>query len=299
MMKKSLYLILFLLMVGCANNQAAHHEPQADDTLYTTEAVMSLYDNYPERGVVILDTTAVDYWQHYAEMSNQLNKQWQEIWAHEYGVRYQLAEERFNAECERFAKRCISIITLTLGIILLVMAIIVFLLVRQLLSFREKNAVLAKEIAIRLEYEEKYIEAIKKITEKQTNIITDANLSTLTDSELFEYLRHIILDEKMYLNPLLDRQHLMDSLHLSKDRIGAAFAQGSQYGSLKNFLNEIRLQHSATLLAEHPEIPITEVATASGFSNGIVFARNFKQRFTLTPTEYRDRKQKDLTENDE
>jgi AraC-like DNA-binding protein len=286
-------------MVGCANNQAAHHEPQASDTLYTTEAGATFYDKKPEKVFVILDTTAVDNWQHYAEMSNQLNKQWQEIWAHEYALRYQLAEEQFKAECERFAKKCISLIALSLGIILLVMAIIVFLIVRQLLSFREKNAVLAKEIAVRLEYEEKYNEAIKKITEKQTNTITDANLSTLTDSELFEYLRHIILDEKMYLNPLFDRQHLMDSLHLSKDRIGAAFAQGSQYGSLKNFLNEIRLQHSATLLAEHPEIPIAEVATASGFSNGIVFARNFKQRFTLTPTEYRDRKQKDLTENDE
>jgi len=286
-------------MVGCSNNQAAHHEPQASDTLYTTEAGAIFYEKNPETVFVILDTTAVDNWQHYAEMSNQLNKQWQEIWAHEYTLRYQLAEEQFKAERERFAKRCISLIALSLGIILLVMAILFFLIVRQLLSFREKNAVLAKEIAVRLEYEEKYIEAIKKTTEKQTNTITDANLSTLTDSELFEYLRHIILDEKMYLNPLFDRQHLMDSLHLSKDRIGAAFAQGSQYGSLKNFLNEIRLQHSATLLAEHPEIPIAEVATASGFSNGIVFARNFKQRFTLTPTEYRDRKQKDLTENDE
>lgn len=79
-------------MVGCANNQAAHHEPQASDTLYTTEAGATFYDKKPEKVFVILDTTAVDNWQHYAEMSNQLNKQWQEIWAHEYALRYQLAE---------------------------------------------------------------------------------------------------------------------------------------------------------------------------------------------------------------
>jgi AraC-like DNA-binding protein len=32
---------------------------------------------------------------------------------------------------------------------------------------------------------------------------------------------------------------------------------------------------------------ITEVASASGFSSASVFTRNFKQRYTMTPTEFR------------
>ena len=32
-----------------------------------------------------------------------------------------------------------------------------------------------------------------------------------------------------------------------------------------------------------------EVASASGFSNASVFARNFKQQYTMTPTEFRNK----------
>ena len=50
------------------------------------------------------------------------------------------------------------------------------------------------------------------------------------------------------------------------------------------------LQHRAKLLVENPEMSINEVATASGYGSYAVFSRNFKQRFTITPTEFREQK---------
>ena len=165
---------------------------------------------------------------------------------------------------------------------------------RQLRSIREKNAVLTKEITDRIANEEKYRASIEKQAEKQADTIAEADLSTLSDSELYEYLHCFILKEKLHLNPQFDRQMLMDRLHLSKERIGAAFSKGSQYASLAAFVNEMRLTHGAKLLVEHPEMSITEVATASGFASNITFAHNFKERYALTPSSFREEKRAQL-----
>jgi len=75
---------------------------------------------------------------------------------------------------------------------------------------------------------------------------------------------------------------------LTKERVGAAFAKGSPFKSLIDFLNDCRLPHAAKLLAERPNMSIAEVAQASGFPSADTFGRNFKQKYTLTPSQYRD-----------
>lgn len=239
-------------------------------------------------------SASADYWQRYSDLKDLLHKQLMESKAHEYAARYRLQEERHNTEREEAAKKRIGLIATLLGIMLLVVAIFVFLLVRQLRFIREKNAVLTKEITDRIANEEKYRVSIEKQIDKQVDTVTKADISTLSDSELYEYLRRFILKENLHLNPLFDRQMLMDRLHLSKERIGAAFSKGSQYASLAAFINEMRLIHGAKLLVEHPEMSITEVATASGFASNITFAHNFKERYTFTPTSFREEKRAQL-----
>ena len=168
------------------------------------------------------------------------------------------------------------------------MATFVFFLVKQLRSIREKNAVLTKEITDKIENEEKYLVAIKRQADRQHDTASGTDLATLSDSELFEQIRHVILEEELYLDPQFGRQQLMDRLHLSKESIGAAFSKGSQYTSLASFINEMRLIHGAKLLVEHPKMSIADVATASGFTNNITFSRNFKERYALTPSNFRE-----------
>ncbi|MBR1872177.1 MAG: AraC family transcriptional regulator [Bacteroidales bacterium] len=119
----------------------------------------------------------------------------------------------------------------------------------------------------------------------------------MTDEELFAFLRDTIVSEKLYLDYRIDRQQLMDRFHISKDRIGAAFAQGSEYRSLIDFLNETRLNYSARLLIHHPEMTIEEIAISSGFNNATTFGRNFKLRYALTPTEFRSQSDKNSATN--
>lgn len=232
-------------------------------------------------------SVSADYWQRYAELKDLLHKQLQESKAHEYAARYQLQEERLNTEREQAAKKRMGLIAILLGVMLVIVAIFVFLLVRQLRSIREKNAVLTKEITEKIENEEKYLSSIKEQADRQPDTTSVNSLPDSADSELFEQLRRIILEEKLFLDPQFGRQQLMDRLHLSKESIGAAFSKGSQYASLASFVNEMRLIHGAKLLTEHPEMSIADVATASGFGSNVTFSHNFKARYALTPTEFR------------
>ena len=258
-----------------------------------------------------------NYLERYIALQRSLNDAERMATAQEYAARYHEQEQQLALEQERNAGRRVSIIALFLGLIVLIVVGFVILLLRQLSDIRKKNAVLSNEIAERIEYEEKYQDLVDSLQLKvdseataQLNTIrptilpalqacdrSGANyqlstekLEELNDGQLYEFLRRIILEEKLYADPACDRQLLQDRFQLSKERLGAAFAQGSRYGTLKNFLNEARLQHSAKLLVENPEMSITEVATASGYGSYTVFARNFKQRFTITPTEFREQK---------
>lgn len=244
-------------------------------------------------------TAAVGYWQRYAELRDLLNKQLQESKAHEYASRYKLQEERLNTERAEAARNRWGIIALSLGFTVIVVAVFVILLIRQLLYIHKKNAVLAKEITDRIAYEEKFHKLNaekafgKEVATQEPVNVAAATPEEMSDSELFEQLRALIVEEHLYLNPQFGRQQLMDRLHLSKESIGAAFSKGSQYTSLASFINELRLLHGAKLLVEHPEMSITEVAMASGFASNITFAHNFKERYALTPTNFREEKQQE------
>ena len=47
-----------------------------------------------------------------------------------------------------------------------------------------------------------------------------------------------------------------------------------------------RVKNAVKMLSASPDMSISDVASACGFSSGSLFARNFKQYFALTPTEF-------------
>lgn len=180
----------------------------------------------------------------------------------------------------------------------------------------KKNHVLAREIAEAIKYKEKYDEAVgaglsddslirqQEEGKMQSPAVADSQISNpdihdkpnsatqesapTSDSELFAYLRQAIIVDLLYLDPQLDRQALVDRFGLSKERIGAAFAKGSPYKSLIEFLTDCRLPYAAKMLIEHPELTIADVAQKSGFPSLNTFGRNFKQKYALTPSQFRE-----------
>ena len=107
------------------------------------------------------------------------------------------------------------------------------------------------------------------------------------ESSLFAQIHDTIIHESLYLNPNCDRQMLTDRFGLTKERLGSLFVQYSDAKNVSAFINGLRLAHAAHLLTTQPDLDIREVASASGFGSHQYFSTCFKQRFGLSPTDYR------------
>ena len=99
-------------------------------------------------------------------------------------------------------------------------------------------------------------------------------MDELNDKQLFDYLSDVIRSEKLFLNQNFSRQLLMDRFHINERRIGAAF---SCCEGLPDFIRDLRLEYACQLITDHPEMNISDVATASGFSSLTVFGLDIKR----------------------
>ena len=111
--------------------------------------------------------------------------------------------------------------------------------------------------------------------------------TAITDEQMFLFLRDLIENEQLVLQPDFGRQTLIERTGLSKESIGAAFAQGSDSASLPAYVRELRLDYAVRLMNDKPELTVEQVSMASGFTSADTFTRNFRAKFGMTPTTYK------------
>ena len=223
---------------------------------------------------------------------------------------------------QRAKNRLVTTISIAASLMaLLVLAFAVYAFSQWRVS-RKRNRVLVDQITEALEYKKKYKE-LKQQThpqplpemegsantqdgitnDKQVEEVTTpltpregqgggssviiSDMTPLTDEQLFLCLRDLIENEQLYLKPDFGRQTLIEHTGLSKERIGAAFAQGSDRISLPAYVRELRLDYAVRLMNDQPEIAVELVSQASGFSSADTFTRNFRAKYGMTPTTYK------------
>ena len=217
----------------------------------------------------------------------------------------------------------ISIAVTVLALLILAFAVYIFY---QWRFTKRKNRVLVDQINEVLEYKKKYRELKQKTQAQQAHQQTHpqplperegsghtpdggeaeglstpipsregqgggslsiSDMTELTDEQLFLCLRDLIENEQLFLKPDFGRQTLIDHTGLSKERIGAAFAQGSDSVSLPAYVRELRLDYAVRLMNDQPDIAVELVSQASGFANADTFTRNFRAKYGMTPTTYK------------
>ncbi len=241
---------------------------------------------------------AIGYWERYDELREYLNEQLLQSKAHLYAARFHAQKQQREIERHREAERRARTIGLTIGIVGLLILLFALYAVLQWRKTKRRNTILAEQITEAVEYKEKYrrlMESGERKTENgELSPLTTPNSSLPTpnssDAELFAYLRDLIEREQLFLDPHFERQTLMERTGLSKERIGAAFAQGSGHERLTNLVRELRLDYAVRLMNEHPEFTVEQISQASGFTNADTFTRNFKAKYGMTPTVYRETK---------
>lgn len=251
---------------------------------------LMLFNRAKVAGIQGKPALSANYWKRYASLLRKLYDKERLAAAEESAARFHEQEQQYALEKEQARHKRDLLIQISLSVTAVLISIVAFLIFYQWRITRRKNALLSKEIAQNIDYKMRYF---RMSHPEQTAEVKDdksvPQLSTMSNAELFEFLHVVITGEQLYLNPLFDRQYLMDRFGLSKEHVGAAFSQGSPYASLADYVNECRLSYSTLLLSNRPDLPIAEVASASGFSNASVFTRNFKQQYTMTPTEFRNK----------
>lgn len=230
--------------------------------------------------------TSQRYWKRHDVLSQVVNDQLQAGEAHEYAARYHVYEQQLEIqqrEAEATRNAILAISALVLALLAIGFAVYYF---RQQHLIQKKNSVLIEQMTEATKWKVKHEQSENE--EQIPDEIGDFDAMSIT--QLSQYIRDVIRKERLYLNTQFDRQAAIVYFHLSKERIGAAFAQGSEFPTIADFINYCRLEYAKELLVTCPEMSIDDISSAAGFSVRRTFTRLFKDQYSITPTEYRSQK---------
>ena len=99
-------------------------------------------------------------------------------------------------------------------------------------------------------------------------------------SRIIDYIEHHYMED-------ISRTSIAEALNISYSYLGELFRTRYTEG-VKGYIDTLRLQHAAEMLA-YTKYNIDEIAGMCGYGQSRQFAHRFKQRYGLTPSEYRQR----------
>ena len=186
-----------------------------------------------------------------------------------------------------------------LGFAILVTALVVSLYYRRKYApiFRQLSELLAdQETVVTNKTAEKPAERTDKTIDNPTTTVQketskEDHAVESADAELFKQLTDAIRNEQLYTVPKFGRTELVERFHLTSKRISTAFSVNGT--SVPEFIRECRLEHARKLMVERPDMTLVEIATASGFVHASTFTVDFKNKYGVSPTKYREEKQKE------
>lgn len=228
--------------------------------------------------------SAASYWQRHSALYHLWHMQQQDGMAYHYAARYHLQEEKMEGERLKAKGEKSRNMAIVVSSFALLVALFCVWLLFQRRAMKRKNKVLVEQIAEAAKWK---AESEKWKMDTELEVKKHLSPDKMTDEELFEYLNERIRAERLFLNPDMSRQTLMDKYHITDRRIGAAFSKGSPNSSLPDFICELRIEYACHLLTNRPDLNIGEVAAASGFSNANTFSRYFRRKLDVTPSYYR------------
>lgn len=163
---------------------------------------------------------------------------------------------------------------------------------------------MAQQIELYLSYRTKLDTAQLRINQqeemlaKQTKVNTDSKeekeeKSTATlgdineaDRRSFEELDLKIRNERLFLDPNFSRDILLQLTPVGKNRI-SSLLQTFTGENFNGYINSLRLEYSLSLLKKFNHYTIEAIAMDSGFNNVRTYQRLFRDKYGMTPAEYK------------
>ena len=134
--------------------------------------------------------------------------------------------------------------------------------------------------------------AAKKRSSKEEKY-KSSNLTTQKSKSLLNRLTNLMTEEKPFLNPDLSLLELANSLGVTKEDLSQVINEQLDL-NFKNFLNKYRIEEAKKKLLDPKEnqFVLMKIALDVGFNSKSVFNASFKKFTGLSPSEYREKYQK-------
>ena len=166
---------------------------------------------------------------------------------------------------------------------------------------RHKNAIMVKTVEELLQRKDELLHSQEenlvlkaRVKELETARHSDnpaiasdvADAEELDDREMFERMEHEIIANKHYLNPDFSRDDLLKIVRMPKNKFAQFFKQQAGM-SYSKYINNLRLEHAARMLENHPNYTVEAVAVDCGIPARATFYRLFYEKFGVVPLEFR------------
>ena len=212
---------------------------------------------------------AISYLDRCSKLKDELNEKRHQTEAQEYAARYHAMEQDLKLQEQKARSARKDYIIAIISVITLIVAIFAFLAFRQRRSIVEKNRAL-----------------VRIIDELNAARETSRPEAFKPDREQFDLIDGTIRSEKLYTNAKLQRQDIVERFGISRHALNDLFTAFADGQSFPGYINNLRMQDAIRLMQEEPELPISDIAEAVGFTPA-TFREQFKRQFGMTPTEYR------------
>lgn len=274
-----------------------------DDSIHEQrkEACLLLADAYRHLGK---EGEANAFYETALLLADSLNRRDNENNALEMATLLETREKERQIERQAEELKWHRTLTTVAGGILFLICVIFLLVVRHSRIVGRKNKLMAQQIELYLSYRTKLDTAQLRINQqeemlaKQTKVNTDSKeekeeKSTATlgdineaDRRSFEELDLKIRNERLFLDPNFSRDILLQLTPVGKNRI-SSLLQTFTGENFNGYINSLRLEYSLSLLKKFNHYTIEAIAMDSGFNNVRTYQRLFRDKYGMTPAEYK------------
>ncbi|MDE6549601.1 MAG: helix-turn-helix domain-containing protein, partial [Muribaculaceae bacterium] len=181
----------------------------------------------------------------------------------------------YRSELDREEKRVNSMRLLGLGSVTLLLLVLLGVAYRNTLMERKRNRLLVERLH---EYDRANQTLIEKITEPSQENEEDSLISRLD--------RHMITDHP-YTDPTLGRSELAEFLGITQDAL-AQLIRSEHDQTVHAYINSYRAEEARRILDSDSTETIAEIAARLGFGTARTLQRAFKERFDMSPTQYKE-----------
>lgn len=115
----------------------------------------------------------------------------------------------------------------------------------------------------------------------------DNSADAATRLSPIERLERYMTQERPYTNPALGRKELADFLGISSEELGT-LVKNERGVSVKTFIATFRLEEARRVLGSDSAESIADLAARLGFGTARTLQRAFKERYAMSPSQYRE-----------